>query len=613
MKSTLFRAIPAALACAAMSLLGLVSAPSATAQPAELASTDCTNVTVLGVRGSDAEENQVAGKWQSKEPPADKFGFANTKAVASFEKLLPGGTTVKRVVVPYTPATVDYYVHNAGEVTAHKNGVEGAKALIVSTVSETLKNCPQTKLVIVGYGQGAEAAHQAASMISAHQQDSLGAVWLIADPILNAKDPNEFRYYGGDNKATGRSGAMIDILSQAVEDSTRPFRAQLAPKDTTFPASLTGKVVSVCSHGDATCESNTGAMMFDPRAAYSTPSLIDVPARFVATALTKLCNDVTFFAARGSGEKFNNGSDGQPVQKEATAANYMTGFGTTLATLAFAIEEKYDKSQGKTFGHVGVDYQALSASTNDTPNALWPLPSGYPASVKTGINSEAGPKQFRDLITRCPKTIVMMLGYSQGGQVIHEMLMHLTPAERSHIGATVLVADAIRKPNDNSTLTFMGTPVKFEVDGSKIFNGIGAMRLAAGLDTSCLAFKFVTESPDIINQFFRLANAIVEPGLCHILPSDIRFSDVMTQGDYPSDTSQNILNVCALKDAVCDIQASFVENDKTVGMNEGPGNVINNLLNVGAIHGEYYKQPSFYQFPASWAYSELILKQASKP
>lgn len=611
--------VSAASCSVAASTLIVGGAAPAQAKGLEVNADACANVTVLGVRASNAEENRRSsttpnngrsGTEKLNEPPADKFGFINTKAVDYFQGMLSEATTIKRVVVNYTPSKFDFYVTTADEVADHQKAIASAKAAIVNAVSDTLRDCHQTKIVVIGYGQGAEAAHQAVSLIPSGQQASLAAVWLMSDPLLNVKDANQLRYYGNAPLSTV-SGAMIDIRSQAAVDSTRQFRAQLAPKDTTFPASLTGKVVSVCSAMDSGCSSNTGAYSTDPMALYTSTALIARPAKFVVDALDKLCNDVTFFAARGSGEPFHGEGSGYPVANEgeagftSTASDYKQGFGTVLATMARAIESKFSwGGEAPTFGHIAVDYEAI-----DVAKAVG-MNSGYPRSVNTGIDPGTGPEQLRQLIKQCPETKVVMLGYSQGGHVIHEVTMRLTAEERKHVSMVVLVADAIRNPDDDGALTFMGRPVQFETKDSVIYNGMGAMRTVALADTVCLANNALTDSTILASTFFRLVNFISAPPFCIFMPQDVRFSDVVSPGKFPDDMNHKVLNVCSNLDIICD--AETAPGGGSMGFNSYKLANLVGLLQQTSVHGEFYKKPGFYDFPASWAASKLLLPQVSR-
>lgn len=578
-----------ALTCVAVASAAFTNAAPAMATATESAGTECANFTYLGLRGTDMSEKRLSGGT------LDPFGTINSNSANALSALLPDGTISKKVAIPYIPSLV-LMPKNGADTASYRESIATASIMTVSAVVDTLAACPQTKIVIIGYGQGAQVAHEAVAMIPRGLLPSVGGIWMISDPTGNPADPNQFYYAGANATDQPASGPYITPHHQAIgADAADVFVKGMAAPNSGFPAEMKPKIVSTCSYMDSWCNSmgpsaSDGSYVKD----YSSRLFTAEPARRLAQSIANLCASVTFFAARGSGEPFTGmGKDsGQPVQTESPS-NYMQGFGVTLASMAYAVETKFPKGSVPTFGHVAVAYDAISVEDAEK------VDSPYPHSVQTGIKSGAGPEQFRQLIQRCPDTQVIMLGYSQGGHVIHEIVMELTPAEREHITASVLVADAIRNPKDDGALTFMGTPVKFEYNDSEIYNGMGMMRVVANFDATCLANNSLVEIGKLSAGLFQLP-VILDIAACHLLPSVVRFSDVVSQETYPSDFFKKSLNVCALKDVVCDTQPSLDANSSY-------GSIVANFGDVGNIHGEGYKKPEFYDFPSSWAYSRLTL------
>lgn len=597
---TKLRAILAAFTCLFIaSSAGLFAAPPALAQVKHVTNPTCANVTVLGLRGHDGEEQRSSNGTAS----SNLFGFINSKAAVALDSYLPDETTVKRVEIPYVSASVIGIPQSEAEVASYRESISAASLLTVKTVVETLKECRNTKIVLIGFKQGAQVAHEAALILPESIMESIGAIWLIGDPLTDPKDTNQFQYAGSFPVTAGNGGVYITPLSQSANNPTMLLIPQMAPKSSTYPESLKSKVLNVCHYYDGSCRATTGVSMSDPDLAYASPEFTAVPARRVAESITALCNDVTFFAARGSGERFTGEGSGKPVQTEssvggntptATESDYKQGFGVTLASLAFAIESKFDKTISPTFGHVAVNYEAISV-----PEAI-AFNSQYPSSVLTGIDKSAGPDQFRQLIQRCPRTQVVMLGYSQGGHVMHEIVKGLTKEERSHVTTAILVADAIRDPKDTGTVTFMGTPLKLELSDSVIFNGKGIMRQVSEFDSSCLAQNSFEKSVKSAMMFFQAPGLTVlkDVTLCLALPSKVRFSDVVSPNDFPDDFSKRVINVCSNYDMICNTKLDFdpISTWETVFKK----------LHVDAIHGDGYKNAGFYEFPASWAYTHIL-------
>ena len=49
-------------------------------------------------------------------------------------------------------------------------------------IGQTMAQCPSTKLVVSGYSQGAQVAHNAANMITASETTFINSVVLFGDP-----------------------------------------------------------------------------------------------------------------------------------------------------------------------------------------------------------------------------------------------------------------------------------------------------------------------------------------------------------------------------------------------------------------------------------------------
>jgi hypothetical protein len=191
-----------------------------------------------------------------------------------------------------------------------------------------------------------------------------------------------------------------------------------------------------------------------------------------------------------------------------------------------------------------------------------------------------------------------MLGYSQGSHVIHEIVLQLNAEERNHISSVVLVADAIRNPDDKGPLSFMGSQLKFESRDTVLNNGMGVMRVAALADLGCVAYFTLTDPIKSLGSIFRFVTELRTPSACALLlPKDVRFSDVVSVEDFPDDLDRKVLNVCIRLDIVCnaEFKGEFplaLESALVLDALKG--------VNANELHGESYKREAFYNFPASW-------------
>lgn len=130
------------------------------------------------------------------------------------------------------------------------------------------------------------------------------------------------------------------------------------------------------------------------------------------------CADVFIIGARGSGQPAGFGAQAEPVVE--------------------AIEEGL-RGSGLIVESAPLDYPAISISESF---GLVLLNGGYDRSVRAGaielISELAG------ISSDCPRSEVVLVGYSQGAQAIKSALEDLPPRHR--IAAVVLLADPTRDP-----------------------------------------------------------------------------------------------------------------------------------------------------------------------
>jgi hypothetical protein len=153
-------------------------------------------------------------------------------------------------------------------------------------------------------------------------------------------------------------------------------------------------------------------------------------ARF---SLNLPCPPVAFIAARGSGQnlltetyKFGLGSRGSGVINEL---------------------RRLLKAKSHTLPAIAVDYPAVAVGVGPG----WQIEPGnipgiYRSSVEIGV--WAAESAIDRSIRACPKTRLILFGYSQGAQVMGDAFAELPEFERNHIARLILFADATYRPKD---------------------------------------------------------------------------------------------------------------------------------------------------------------------
>ncbi|MBD9700383.1 cutinase family protein [Flavimobilis sp. GY10621] len=149
--------------------------------------------------------------------------------------------------------------------------------------------------------------------------------------------------------------------------------------------------------------------------------------------ITKSCKaQVAVIGARGSGE-------GQ-------SAGTIPGFGTRVSPVAQSIRSKM--ANGTKIRYLSAIYPAVEASNAVT------APKVYQNSVNYGVSSVKS--MVTKLVDNCPKTRIVLAGYSQGAQVMHGVARQLTGKYQKAISSIILIANPVNNMSDPLMLSFTG-------------------------------------------------------------------------------------------------------------------------------------------------------------
>ena len=141
------------------------------------------------------------------------------------------------------------------------------------------------------------------------------------------------------------------------------------------------------------------------------------------------CGDYHWIGAAGSG------------QRDAAGLMANGGMGPVVYQSFQQLQTQLAAS-GKTITAEAVQYPAAPVPV-DGGIGGW---MGFMDSVKAGASAAA--KQYDAFTQRCPDTMVVLAGYSQGAMVIHRNLHDL--ANDPHVAAALLIADGDRLPTDTT-------------------------------------------------------------------------------------------------------------------------------------------------------------------
>lgn len=207
-----------------MALTAAVAAPVALAAPAQAAAREvksgCATVAIIGARGS--------GQPHTQSGVITDFGpqlSAVSKATAA---RLNSRHTVRYIGIPYQAVNVK----NAEAVKYNASVKDGVNRMTTYLVG-TARSCPNTKIVLAGYSQGAQVARTVAGNLS-NALASRVAVLLLADPKRNFND--------------GTYGLELNFGSGAVSNGVLKAGKVL-------PTNIRTHVIVVCYTKDPVCNS----------------------------------------------------------------------------------------------------------------------------------------------------------------------------------------------------------------------------------------------------------------------------------------------------------------------------------------------------------------------
>lgn len=196
-------------------------------------------------------------------------GFTEFPATFAWEikSLLPKERTVRFVPVDYEAVPIfgsllpttnipkarieDWYVGSYPDAY-FASADKGAK-ILTNAILDIEKRCPVTKIIVMGYSQGAQVVHQALSSFSLEQSQQVASVVLIADPLRDNDDPYSVVYDPKNHPETLAQTGSSDLRGGIINGSAR------IKLHHNIPYWFKDRVIEVCDTDDIVCFTGIGA------------------------------------------------------------------------------------------------------------------------------------------------------------------------------------------------------------------------------------------------------------------------------------------------------------------------------------------------------------------
>ena len=194
--------------------------PRATLLEVQPAPVTCANIEFIGARGSG-------------ENPFEYDGLGKTIQDVK-NGLAAQGVSMKVTPLPYPAVKVSYAPLDYP--IEYRESLKAGVSSLASYMAQLSKTCPTTRIVLVGYSQGAHVVADVATALPANIQDQIVGIVLFGDPLFNPS-------LTGVNKGSYEN--VNGVWSAPYGPGRLPQRQ--------IGDSLIPKLASYCLLGDANC------------------------------------------------------------------------------------------------------------------------------------------------------------------------------------------------------------------------------------------------------------------------------------------------------------------------------------------------------------------------
>ncbi|MBC7299628.1 MAG: cutinase family protein [Nocardia sp.] len=213
----------------------------------------CPALYALGIQGTGESSPDAA--------PSTDTGMLSTV----FRPMLAAAADPGLVDRAYVPYEAGFGGAVQGGAVPYTESVAGGLARLRSMAAQVTQRCPDARIAVVGYSQGAHVASLFAQEVGAGTgvlpADKLAAVALFADPTRGENAP---LFPGAPDRTAplavpGTSGDALASVG-AVHQAVAPGGGLGPQSDQTGDfGKLTGRVASFCATGDLACDAPQGA------------------------------------------------------------------------------------------------------------------------------------------------------------------------------------------------------------------------------------------------------------------------------------------------------------------------------------------------------------------
>lgn len=182
------------------------SEPTSRTPAPVLVTTGCADLVVLGLRGAGQDGDKNHGSGQEI--------LASVRAMSA-ELQRKSDTTVRLEGIPYR-------AEFAPTSEFHRGNIDDGMTRTEARVAELAERCPDSRIALVGFSQGAQVVHELVADLPAASTKRIVLVAMIADPIRDPADSIASWTYGKAAPGPGKFGAGPAVGS-ALRDSAITF------------------------------------------------------------------------------------------------------------------------------------------------------------------------------------------------------------------------------------------------------------------------------------------------------------------------------------------------------------------------------------------------------